>query len=87
MTLLKTPATLPRLRPSPCCIPGGAAEHPCQEADGGQVAVLYTALLLGCARLGTHTGGIQPCVVAFRVDQLDMAEDSGRGGTSTGTTS
>ncbi|KAI6677024.1 hypothetical protein NL676_037820 [Syzygium grande] len=62
MTLLTLSAILPQLRPPPC--KGGQL---CQEASAGQLAVLYTALLLGA--LGS--GGIRPCVVALGADQFD----------------
>ena len=63
MTSLTLSAVLPRLRPPPC-----TAEHQvCQEADGGQLAVLYVSLML--AAIGS--GGIRPCVVAFGADQFD----------------
>lgn len=42
----------------------------CQEADTGQLAILYASLLLGA--LGS--GGIRPCVVAFGADQFDETD-------------
>ncbi|XP_030549226.1 protein NRT1/ PTR FAMILY 3.1-like [Rhodamnia argentea] len=62
MTLLTVSAVLPQLRPPPC-----EGDQRCQEASGGQLAVLYTALLLGAI----GSGGIRPCVVAFGADQFD----------------
>ncbi|XP_030454438.1 protein NRT1/ PTR FAMILY 3.1-like isoform X2 [Syzygium oleosum] len=62
MTLLTLSAILPQLTPPPC-----KGDQVCQEASAGQLAVLYTALLLGA--LGS--GGIRPCVVAFGADQFD----------------
>lgn len=62
MSLLTLSAVLPQLRPPPC-----KGDQVCQEASGGQLAVLYMALLLGA--LGS--GGIRPCVVAFGADQFD----------------
>ncbi|CAH9103505.1 unnamed protein product, partial [Cuscuta europaea] len=65
MTLLTISAILPQLRP-PACKP----EHSCQEANSGQVAVLYVSLLL----TAFGSGGIRPCVVAFGADQFDEAD-------------
>ncbi|XP_019181094.1 PREDICTED: protein NRT1/ PTR FAMILY 3.1 [Ipomoea nil] len=62
MTLLTTSAILPKLRPPPC-----KPDQVCQEANSGQVAILYVSLLL--TALGS--GGIRPCVVAFGADQFD----------------
>ncbi|KAM1109227.1 hypothetical protein ACFX15_008332 [Malus domestica] len=47
---------LPQLRPPPC-----THDQVCEEADGGQLAILYVSLLLGALA----SGGIRPCVVAF----------------------
>nr|GLL43433.1 protein NRT1/ PTR FAMILY 3.1 [Ipomoea trifida]GMD77142.1 protein NRT1/ PTR FAMILY 3.1 [Ipomoea batatas] len=65
MTLLTTSAILPKLRP-PACKP----DQVCQEANSGQVAILYVSLLL--TALGS--GGIRPCVVAFGADQFDETD-------------
>ncbi|XP_034690625.1 protein NRT1/ PTR FAMILY 3.1 [Vitis riparia] len=66
MTSLTLSAVLPQLRPPPC-----KGEHQvCQEADGGQLAILHGSLLL--TALGA--GGIRPCVVAFGADQFDETD-------------
>nr|GMD80455.1 protein NRT1/ PTR FAMILY 3.1 [Ipomoea batatas] len=65
MTLLTTSAILPKLRPPPC-----KPNQVCQEANSGQVAILYVSLLL--TALGS--GGIRPCVVAFGADQFDETD-------------
>ncbi|KAJ7954087.1 Protein NRT1/ PTR FAMILY 3.1 [Quillaja saponaria] len=65
MISLTLSAVLPRLRPPPCI--GGEV---CQQANGGQLAILYGSLLLGA--LGS--GGIRPCVVAFGADQFDESD-------------
>ncbi|KAK6931491.1 Proton-dependent oligopeptide transporter family, partial [Dillenia turbinata] len=66
MTSLTTSAALPKLRPPPCTHPNQV----CQEANGGQLAILYGSLLL--TALGS--GGIRPCVVAFGADQFDETD-------------
>ncbi|XP_054809894.1 protein NRT1/ PTR FAMILY 3.1-like [Prosopis cineraria] len=66
MTSLTLSAVLPKLRPPPCEV----GKEVCQEADSGQLAVLYGSLLL--AALGA--GGIRPCVVAFGADQFDESD-------------
>ncbi|KDO69968.1 hypothetical protein CISIN_1g021653mg [Citrus sinensis] len=65
MICLTISAILPQLRPPPC-----EGEQVCQEANKGQVAILYVSLLL--AALGS--GGIRPCVVAFGADQFDETD-------------
>ncbi|XP_061989947.1 LOW QUALITY PROTEIN: protein NRT1/ PTR FAMILY 3.1 [Rosa rugosa] len=65
MISLTVSAVLPQLRPPPC-----DHNQVCQEADGGQLAILYISLLLGA--LGS--GGIRPCVVAFGADQFDESD-------------
>jgi peptide/histidine transporter 3/4 len=65
MTCLTVSAVLPQLRPPPC---GG--DSLCQQASGGQLAILYIALLLGAI----GSGGIRPCVVAFGADQFDETD-------------
>ncbi|KAL2234984.1 protein NRT1/ PTR FAMILY 3.1 [Sesamum indicum] len=62
MISLTTSAVLPSLRPPPC-----KNNQFCEEADSGQLAVLYVSLLL--TALGS--GGIRPCVVSFGADQFD----------------
>ncbi|XP_030471796.1 protein NRT1/ PTR FAMILY 3.1-like [Syzygium oleosum] len=68
MTLLTLSAVIPQLLPPPCN--PSASSLPCQEANGGQLAVLYMALLLGAI----GSGGIRPCVVAFGADQFDETD-------------
>ncbi|XP_054823064.1 protein NRT1/ PTR FAMILY 3.1-like [Prosopis cineraria] len=65
MISLTISAILPQLRPPPC-----RGEEPCQEANGGQLAVLYVSLLLGAI----GSGGIRPCVVSFGAEQFDDAD-------------
>ncbi|XP_052199120.1 protein NRT1/ PTR FAMILY 3.1-like [Diospyros lotus] len=65
MTSLTISAVLPRLRPPPC-----KPDELCQQADSGQLAILYVSLLL--TALGA--GGIRPCVVAFGADQFDETD-------------
>lgn len=66
MTSLTISAVLPNLRPPPC-----KPDHQvCQQANSGQLAILYISLLL--AALGA--GGIRPCVVAFGADQFDETD-------------
>lgn len=66
MISLTLSAVLPQLRPPPCDI----SKEVCQEANKGQLAVLYGSLLLSA--LGA--GGIRPCVVAFGADQFDESD-------------
>lgn len=63
MTILTLSATLPRFRPPPCNL----NDPTCEEASGGQLAILYVALTLGAI----GAGGIRPCVIAFGADQFD----------------
>ncbi|CAI0552433.1 unnamed protein product [Linum tenue] len=65
MAGLTLSAILPSLRPPPC--DGGKI---CQQADTGQLAILYLSLAL--AAVGA--GGIRPCVVAFGADQFDETD-------------
>ncbi|XP_057478705.1 protein NRT1/ PTR FAMILY 3.1-like [Actinidia eriantha] len=65
MTCLTISAVLPQLRPPPC-----NPNQVCQQADTGQLGILYFSLLL--AALGA--GGIRPCVVAFGADQFDETD-------------
>ncbi|THG19996.1 protein NRT1/ PTR FAMILY 3.1-like [Camellia sinensis] len=71
LTGLTISAVLPQLRPPPC---KGDHHHNnqslCQEANGGQLAILYGTLFL-CA-LGA--GGYRPCIVAFGADQFDQTD-------------
>ncbi|OVA19033.1 Proton-dependent oligopeptide transporter family [Macleaya cordata] len=62
MISLTLSAVLPQLRPPPC-----KGNQVCQEADAGQLAILYISLLL----TAIGSGGIRPCVVAFGADQFD----------------
>ncbi|CAI0552420.1 unnamed protein product [Linum tenue] len=66
MAGLTLSAILPSLRPPPC--DGGGKI--CQQADTGQLAILYLSLAL--AAVGA--GGIRPCVVAFGADQFDETD-------------
>ncbi|KVH97633.1 Major facilitator superfamily domain, general substrate transporter [Cynara cardunculus var. scolymus] len=59
-------AVLPKLRPPPC-----KNGEICQEANTGQVAILYVSLLL----TAVGSGGIRPCVVAFGADQFDETDE------------
>ncbi|KAL5553191.1 hypothetical protein UlMin_040592 [Ulmus minor] len=63
MISLTLSAILPNARP-PKCVTGS---ENCQEANGGQIAILYVSLLL----TAIGSGGIRPCVVAFGADQFD----------------
>ncbi|CAI0415453.1 unnamed protein product, partial [Linum tenue] len=49
---------------------GGGGGKICQQADTGQLAILYLSLAL--AAVGA--GGIRPCVVAFGADQFDETD-------------
>ncbi|KAH6763017.1 Major facilitator superfamily protein [Perilla frutescens var. hirtella] len=62
MISLTVSAVVPNLRPPPC-----EKGENCEEANSGQLAVLYMSLLL--TALGS--GGIRPCVVSFGADQLE----------------
>ncbi|KAI3733982.1 hypothetical protein L6452_13441 [Arctium lappa] len=66
MVSLTTSAILPKLRPPPC-----QNGQICQEADTGQLAILYISLLL----TAIGSGGIRPCVVAFGADQFDETDE------------
>lgn len=57
---------LTKLRPPPC-----KEGEICQEADAGQVAILYISLML----LALGSGGIRPCVAAFGADQFDETDE------------
>ncbi|XP_010265161.1 PREDICTED: protein NRT1/ PTR FAMILY 3.1 [Nelumbo nucifera] len=65
MTSLTVSAILPQLRPPPC-----KGNEVCEEADAGQLAILYVSLLL----TAIGSGGIRPCVVAFGADQFDETD-------------
>ncbi|XP_028768238.1 protein NRT1/ PTR FAMILY 3.1 [Neltuma alba] len=65
MISLTISAILPQLRPPPC-----RGEEPCQEADAGQLAILYVSLLL----TAIGSGGIRPCVVSFGAEQFDESD-------------
>ncbi|XP_057478315.1 protein NRT1/ PTR FAMILY 3.1-like [Actinidia eriantha] len=65
MTCLTISAVLPQLRPPPC-----NPNQVCQQANTGQLGILYFSLLL--TALGA--GGIRPCVVAFGADQFDETD-------------
>ncbi|KAI3796173.1 hypothetical protein L1987_38838 [Smallanthus sonchifolius] len=66
MVSLTLAAVLPKLRPPPC-----KTDEICQEANTGQVAILYISLLL----TAIGSGGIRPCVVAFGADQFDETDE------------
>ncbi|XP_076899596.1 protein NRT1/ PTR FAMILY 3.1-like [Bidens hawaiensis] len=66
MVSLTLAAVLPKLRPPPC-----NKDETCQEADSGQLAILYISLLL----TAIGSGGIRPCVVAFGADQFDETDE------------
>ncbi|KAK9051101.1 hypothetical protein SSX86_027727 [Deinandra increscens subsp. villosa] len=59
-------AVLPNLRPPPC-----KTGETCQQANTGQLAILYISLLL----TAIGSGGIRPCVVAFGADQFDETDE------------
>ncbi|KAK9051104.1 hypothetical protein SSX86_027730 [Deinandra increscens subsp. villosa] len=59
-------AVLPNLRPPPC-----KTGEICQQANTGQLAILYISLLL----TAIGSGGIRPCVVAFGADQFDETDE------------
>ncbi|KAJ8774564.1 hypothetical protein K2173_017010 [Erythroxylum novogranatense] len=65
MTTLTISAILPNFRPPPC-----NSDQVCEEADTGQLAILYLSLFL--TALGS--GGIRPCVAAFGADQFDETD-------------
>ncbi|XP_043716979.1 protein NRT1/ PTR FAMILY 3.1-like [Telopea speciosissima] len=65
MTSLTISAVLPHLRPPPC-----HGNEVCQEANSGQLAILYVSLLL----TAIGSGGIRSCVVAFGADQFDETD-------------
>ncbi|GAB2280081.1 hypothetical protein Dimus_014718 [Dionaea muscipula] len=67
MVSLTTSAIVPQLRPPPC---QGKVKVGCEQASGGQLAILYVSLLL--TALGA--GGIRPSVVAFGADQFDGSD-------------
>lgn len=65
MISLTLSAVVPQLRPPPC-----KGEEICQQANAGQLAILYLSLLLSAI----GSGGIRPCVVAFGAEQLDESD-------------
>lgn len=67
MVSLTISAVLPKLRPPPC-----KTGEICQEANMGQLAILYISLLL----TSIGSGGIRPCVVAFGADQFDETDEN-----------
>ncbi|KAJ0683379.1 putative proton-dependent oligopeptide transporter family, MFS transporter superfamily [Helianthus annuus] len=66
MVSLTLSAVLPNLRPPPC-----NNNEICQQANMGQLAILYISLLL----TAIGSGGIRPCVVAFGADQFDETDE------------
>ncbi|CAN1275501.1 Protein NRT1/ PTR FAMILY 2.8 [Linum perenne] len=69
MATVALTAGIPDLRPPSC--PEGSN---CEEANGGQLAVLY----IGLALLAIGAGGIRPCNIAFGADQFDTRTEKGR---------
>lgn len=67
MVSLTISAVLPKFRPPPC-----KNGEICQEANTGQLAILYISLLL----TSIGSGGIRPCVVAFGADQFDETDEN-----------
>lgn len=67
MTLLTLATTIPSMRPPPCPNP---REQPCVEADGRQLAMLYTALYT----IAVGGGGIKSNVSGFGSDQFDPSD-------------
>ncbi|KAL6969834.1 hypothetical protein U1Q18_029546 [Sarracenia purpurea var. burkii] len=65
MTSMTISAALPQSRPPPC-----TDDQVCQEANTGQLAILYGSLFL----YALGAGGIRPCVVAFGADQFDETD-------------
>ncbi|KAF6137374.1 hypothetical protein GIB67_036411 [Kingdonia uniflora] len=63
MISLTISAVHPKLRPPKCT-------QVCEEADTGQLAILYVSLLF----TAIGAGGIRPCVVAFGADQFDQTD-------------
>lgn len=72
MISLTLSAILPKLRPPPC-----QNGQICQEANSGQLAILYISLLL----TAIGSGGIRPCVVAFGADQFDETDEKQKAST------
>ncbi|XP_076943827.1 protein NRT1/ PTR FAMILY 3.1-like [Bidens hawaiensis] len=72
MISLTISAILPNLRPPPC-----QDGQVCQEANSGQLAILYISLLL----TAIGSGGIRPCVVAFGADQFDETDEKQKAST------
>ncbi|KAL3510808.1 hypothetical protein ACH5RR_030209 [Cinchona calisaya] len=66
MISLTISAILPKLRPPKC----KDDQLLCQEANSGQLAILYISLLL----TAIGAGGIRPCVVSFGADQFDETD-------------
>ncbi|KAG6416988.1 hypothetical protein SASPL_124429 [Salvia splendens] len=64
VTLLTLATTIPSMRPPPCTDP---RRHPCVEANGRQLAMLYTALYT----IALGGGGIKSNVSGFGSDQFD----------------
>nr|XP_043630125.1 protein NRT1/ PTR FAMILY 3.1-like [Erigeron canadensis] len=72
MISLTVSAVVPKLRPPPC-----QNGEICQEANTGQLAILYISLLL----TAIGSGGIRPCVVAFGADQFDETDEKQKAST------
>ncbi|XP_057792702.1 protein NRT1/ PTR FAMILY 6.4 [Salvia miltiorrhiza] len=67
VTLLTLATTIPSMRPPPCFDPRGG---PCVEANGRQLAMLYTALYT----IALGGGGIKSNVSGFGSDQFDSSD-------------
>ncbi|XP_076899589.1 protein NRT1/ PTR FAMILY 3.1-like [Bidens hawaiensis] len=57
-------SVLPKQKPSP-------SNNGCEQANSGQLAILYISLLL----LAIGSGGIRPCVVPFGAEQFNKTDE------------
>ncbi|KAM7498347.1 hypothetical protein LguiA_022761 [Lonicera macranthoides] len=67
VTLLTLDTSLPSMRPPPC---SDSRKHQCIEANGRQLALLYTALYT----IALGGGGIKSNVSGFGSDQFDVSD-------------
>ncbi|KAG6404801.1 hypothetical protein SASPL_132377 [Salvia splendens] len=67
VTMLTLATTIPSMRPPPCTDP---RREPCVEANGRQLAMLYTALYT----IALGGGGIKSNVSGFGSDQFDSSD-------------